>query len=235
MRRIDIGNPLKILFPDNCIVCKKERFVKDIPLCKDCFVALKKVGGNLCEICGKNIDEDEILCDRCKDKEYFFDYVRSVYYYDKTTSTIIKNFKYYNIKSLSSFISNSLYMKLQEDINFQDVEFITYIPQSFFKSYNRYYNQSFLLAKDLSELTGIPLAENILKQKERIVNQAVLPRFLRERRGEIFYPSKKEFTCFSILIVDDVFTTGKTLSDAARVLKSYFKIDKVLGITFARS
>ncbi|MEO0288465.1 MAG: double zinc ribbon domain-containing protein [candidate division WOR-3 bacterium] len=235
MKRINIGNPLEILFPENCIVCKNERFLNDIPICRNCFMRLKKVGGNLCSICGVNIEKSEILCSKCKEGRYFFDYVRSVYYYDRITSTIIKNFKYNNIKSLGSFISNSLYMKIQEDSNFECVESITYIPQSFFKSYNRYFNQSFLLAKDLSELTGIPLVCNIIKQKETLINQAILPGFLREKRSKMFYPVKKDFKCGSILLVDDVFTTGKTLSEAAKVLKEYYRIEKVFGITFARS
>lgn len=235
MKRINIGNPLEIIFPDNCIVCKKERFIKDIPICKDCFSMLKRVGGNLCSICGVLVEKDKTLCPQCKKNEYFFDYVRSVYYYDNTTSKIIKNFKYNNIKALGSFISNCLYIKIQEDLNFQNVEFITYIPQSFFKSFNRYFNQSYLLANDLSELTGIPLVCNILKQKETFINQAMLPEFFRKKRTKMFYPKKKDFKCHSILIVDDVFTTGKTLSEAAKVLKDYYKVDKVLGLTFARS
>ncbi|MEO0233803.1 MAG: double zinc ribbon domain-containing protein [candidate division WOR-3 bacterium] len=235
MKRINIGNPLEILFPQNCIVCKNEKFLNDIPICKNCFIKLKRVGGNLCSICGVNIEKTEILCPKCKESKYFFDYVRSVYYYDNITSIIIKNFKYKNLKSLGSFISNSLYMKIQEDPNFQYVEFITYIPQSFLKSYNRYFNQSFLIAKDLSELTGIPFVCDILKQKETFINQAMLPGFLREKRGRMFYPFKKDFKCYSILIVDDVFTTGKTLSEAAKVLKEYFGVEKVFGLTFARS
>ncbi|MEJ5306843.1 MAG: double zinc ribbon domain-containing protein [candidate division WOR-3 bacterium] len=235
MKRINIGNPLEILFPENCIVCKRERFLNDIPICKNCYLKLKRVGGNLCSVCGINIEKGEILCSKCKEGRYFFDYVRSVYYYDNITSTIIKNFKYNNIKSLGSFIANSLYLKIEEDLNFQNVEFITYIPQSFLKSYNRYFNQSLLIASDLSELTGIPLVCEIIKQKETIINQAMLPKFLREKRSKMFYPEKKDFKCCSILLVDDVFTTGKTLSEAAKILKEYYSIEKVFGLTFARS
>lgn len=236
MKNIDIGSPLQLLFPDYCVVCKNSKMMKDIPLCVECFSKLKFVSGFLCQKCGKPIDsKNEDLCEDCKNNDFYFDFVRSVYYYDDITSKLVKYFKYKNIKYIGDFISNSMYMKVLSEIKLQDVDFITYIPQSFFKKFNRYYNQSFLLAKNISELTGIPLISDLIGQYETFISQAKLPLFLRKKRKKMFYSLKKNFHCEKILLVDDVFTTGKTLSDASEVLKKDYSIKQVFAITFARS
>lgn len=118
---------------------------------------------------------------------------------------------------------------------FEETDCITYIPFDYFARHNRLYNHSAVLASVISEMTGIPVADDLLSSRIKIIPQAKLPSSIRLKRPAIFKPGQG--ICFNrnILIVDDVMTTGRTLSEASHLLKTIKGAGAVNALVFAIS
>jgi len=229
-----IGDKLiDLLYPLRCVYCSEHLFSAEIPLCRKCYNKLKFVSKNVCEKCGRHIDEGEYVCELCKKKKIEIDFSRSCVYYDDISAAVIKRFKYSNKADIGLFISSVMYDKFLTELNYTDIEYITYIPFGYFKEYNRFYNHSKILAENLSELTGVPVCGDIISQNIISVSQAKLPIFLREKRPFMFCRGKKRIKAEKILLIDDVLTTGRTISDASKAIKKYNDVKIVCALTFA--
>ncbi|MGE3063753.1 MAG: ComF family protein [bacterium] len=146
---------------------------------------------------------------------------------------IVKKFKYTNRREIGMFIAAMMHEKLMTEQEFSDIEYITYIPFSYFKKFNRFYNHSMILAENLSELTGVPLAGDIISQRFLSLPQAKLPTELRRKRPSMFLGGKRRVKAGKILLIDDVLTTGRTISDASDALKKHNDIERVVALTFS--
>jgi ComF family protein len=85
----------------------------------------------------------------------------------------------------------------------------------------RGFNQALLLAKELSQRTGIPYFKTILKKRKPTLPQVNLSGAERERglRGAFHMVEKEALAGKSVLLVDDVYTTGATVNECAKVLR----------------
>jgi ComF family protein len=84
----------------------------------------------------------------------------------------------------------------------------------------RGFNQALLLVKDLSRRTGIPYRKTILQKKKSTIPQVNLSRAEREKglRGTFHVIGKEELSGLSVLLIDDVYTTGATVNECSKVL-----------------
>ena len=123
--------------------------------------------------------------------------------------------------------------KLLREAEYSDVDCITYIPFGYFKKHNRFYNHSGVLAENLSQMTGLNIEHNLISQRWFCVPQAILPENLRRKRPPMFGRGKHSIEAKKVLLIDDVVTTGRTLSDAVYALKKHNKIERVVSLTFA--
>lgn len=116
---------------------------------------------------------------------------------------------------------------------FEDAQHLAYIPFSFIKKYNRYYNHSQKLAEYISGMTGLEMAGGLLRAYPSLLNQSMLPQKLRMKRGRMFYKGKVKLSSSHVILIDDVLTSGITAYNASRVLKENNEIEKVSLVTFA--
>ncbi len=116
-----------------------------------------------------------------------------------------------------------------------NADFLVPIPLTLSKLGKRTYNQSLLLAENLSQKTKIPFLRHNLMKAQETPPQAGLHRQerLKNVRGSFEYRGES-LNGKSILVIDDVMTTGSTLGEAARVLKKS-GASNVLGLTLAHS
>lgn len=206
-----------------------------------------------CLCCDKETDNSNkfLLCKNCEsllekqqrptlisDGEFSFDKNVANYIYNDTTALIVKKFKYYNRMYYSKYIARMMTENLQV---FKNVDYLTFIPISKSRFKERGFNQAEELAKDISKITGIEIVDFLYKD-DGGVHQAGLSREDRRNnlfdcfhlKDEIVNGDKKKFENKIVLIVDDVMTTGTTLSRCAEVLRELdFKY--INTITFART
>ena len=231
---------LEDLFLSNhaCICCRRE--IPDgteFSLCKNCYDTLDRINGNVCKFCGEKLDGIVVVCDRCKTAKYNFEKNTSFAYYDEIAGKIVKRFKYSSKKYYAAHIAR---LMIENKEVFEGVDYITFVPIGNKRKRERGFNQAEEIAKEISKLVGIETVELLekvgsekhqagLSQKERMENLSGTI-VLKEGKEE-FLKGKK------ILVIDDVFTTGSTLSECAKVLlsKRSAKPKAVLTYTFAKT
>lgn len=231
-------NGFENLFMKNhsCICCYKEisdetRFM----LCENCNKNMEILSGKLCEKCGDFLNDKGDCINSCNKLNYCFDKNISIFYYTNSAARIVKNLKYGKKKYLAENIANIMVEYAKDFIS--DVDIILHVPASKNRIRERGFNQAKELAKFVAEKTNKKLIDAILKikdtihqaggsQKERMKNLvgsfAIDEIFADELKGK------------NILIIDDVFTTGSTLNECAKIIKNY-KPKSIKTLTFAKT
>ena len=210
---------LDIIFPKTCLGCKKEGSW----LCEDCIATLDIQNWSLCPVCQKRV-LDFKTCKYCRQKTRLAGLFVPLSYENPLIKMAIRQFKYEPfVKELSLPLSYIIisHLNLIESPSFDD-NFIL-VPVPLYKSRLRWrgYNQAEEIAKELSKNLAIPLEKNILIKIKNTLLQAEL------KGDERWNNMAKAFLCQNperikgkkILLVDDVYTTGATMEECARVLK----------------
>jgi competence protein ComFC len=225
---------IDILFPSFCINCNRTISYKDACLCVDCFQKIEFLE-NKCDICSGDILDNK--CIICSDRKIFFDRNISLAGYTGIFREIIHNYKFNKRKRLYKHISKLVFNEI--DRLKDSIDIVTSVPISRKKKFHRGYNQSELIAKDIA-VRMKKVYRRCLKENRHFKTQRELgyrDRFLNilnryeiknTKRIRNFFYGKK------ILIIDDVYTTGATINECARILKS-FGADRVYSLTFARA
>ena len=234
-----LWNGFEDLFFKNhsCLSCRRE--IPDgtnFSLCKNCLDSIELLNECICEICGDVVLEGNRFCDRCKISKFHFDKSRSFSVYEDVSSNLVKRFKYSSKKYYAKFLAEL--MVTRKDC-FENIDYITFVPIGSKRRKERGFNQAEELAFEIGKLTNIPVVDALdkignerhqagLSQKERQENLSGSFK-LRELANTI--------KGMNVLLIDDVFTTGATLSECAKVLKSdkKNKPNKVFCYTFAKS
>ena len=216
---------LNIIFPVKCVCCRKisENYDGEDILCENCREILNKEANHDCQKCGK----PPYLCE-CKKIKYINEVLFNYFYSGNKISKTIYAVKKANLYYINEFFAKGMYnsLKISDKINIKDIDIITNTPriQSSIKLYG--YNQTEILAKLISKYTGViymPIIkaskfydteQKTLKQSERALNVQNKFTVVKNKKIAGFIKNK------NILIIDDVVTTGSTLSECARIIKN---------------
>ncbi len=234
---------LELIYPEKgiCFICDKysEKVGQD-HICQDCKNELKFINKG-CIICGKPLEKDSKInkCYSCLIQPHYFSKTISVVEYKGIIKKAIYKFKYgkkpYMSKAFGALILDRL---LENDIDEHDIDIIVPVPLHRIKLIKRGFNQAEVLGKYISNVLDIPLSVNNLVRKNRTSRQNKLDKLERQKNIEgAFKVRKKElFKDMSILLVDDIFTTGATVDECSKILlNAGAKEIKVLCIATGRN
>ena len=209
------NNFLKFLFPKKitCDICKKEISYNSY-ICNECKDKLPFIKKS-CKKCGCETTSD--YCIRCKNSTLNFDKNIAVCEYNDFVKNIIYRYKCGD-KYLYKFIAKLMTEKIQaEKIDFDIICFVP-ITKKVYKY--REYNQSKLLAEYISKKFNIPLCYDLIKTKETLFQKNCPAKKRAENIKNAFKVINKEnIQGKNVLLIDDVTTTGSTLSECTSVLK----------------
>ena len=232
---------LELIYPEKNICCICDTYDESIGekyICTRCEQSIKKIVPPCCVKCSKPIDYSSSvnLCPDCLAYEKFFESSKSLYSYNGLIKKCIYNFKYYNKPYYFRFFGNSL-VQYMNDINYKDFDFILSVPLHSSKMKIRGYNQSELIAKYISGKLNIPYMD-VLKRIKNTNKQSSQTKEDRRKNLKNAFAIKqsKKFTAIinsSVLLVDDIYTTGSTANECAKALIDY-GVSKVYVITIAR-
>lgn len=213
---------LDLLFPPSCPCCKRMICTAKTSLCADCFSQLKFIQIPYCNCCGKEFPGggENHLCGDCLKSSWQFDKARSFFAYEGIIAGLIHNLKYSGeMNGLEAFKWLSGQSVLLSDLAAPD--FILPVPLHIKRLRQRGFNQALLLARYLFPDEKKKIRYDILLRKMNTISQTTLSG--RERRKNLknafFVERASEIAGKNILLVDDVFTTGATADECARVLK----------------
>ena len=212
---------LNLVFPMKCTFCGKYLGIeKDIYICDSCLEDLPSIKTSICPKCGR--PGTPYLCEYCVKDDFYFDKARSYGLYEGKLKEILNSFKFgcneYLGKTLS-FLLDSVVDKLDIDINRADL--IVPVPLSFISRWKRGFNQSMVMAEYVGRRHNIDVSVGNLRRKRFGKPQVGLGRKMRldNIKGEFYLRSPEEFKDKCVLLIDDVFTTGATVSECARAIK----------------
>lgn len=211
---------LDLIFPEQftCNFCGEElKEHSSSGLCENCESALIKNNGNKCQKCSSPILDESKYCLNCQNNKRYFDSASSVFVYTGVAKTLINRFKTSNQKYLYKTL---VYYMLNEfaEKNFP-ADILVSVPMSDKKLKKRGYNQSALLAGELAKRLNVSYCDCLIKTRDTL-GQHELPRAerLTNLNGAFSVTDKNLVKGKSVVIIDDTFTTGSTVSEIAKEL-----------------
>ncbi len=190
-------------------------------LCAECLAQLDFVPLPQCRGCGGELTGIMDMCNECLASEVArpWSNAYSVYTMDGFGRDLILNFKYRNVPELSRTLGMIVAMRLGETLRREAFDLIVPTPLHWFRYFQRGYNQSELLAAQIGASVDIPM-KNLLRRVKWTRQQAKLSRKQRiaNLKGAFAVRKSSDVAGRSVLLVDDVFTTGSTLAAAAETL-----------------
>lgn len=201
-----------------CLSCGREIFGKE-KFCEQCLSSLPLNDKHICGHCGRAVIASENYCTTCKNNIVHLDRCRSYFVYKKPVSDMIQRLKYNNQRYLVDYFADCLKMTYLH--NYFNADYFAFVPMTEKAKKKRGYNQSQLLANALSQRTGVPVFDGIVKIKET-KRQATLNRRerLKNLQEAFRIKDKKLIKEKTVVIIDDVTTTGATAEVIAERLKS---------------
>jgi len=223
---------LQLLFPNRCPVCDEIVTPYGERICSECMDKLKLLTPPWCMKCGKKLDGDEELCRDCKGKAHLFVRGRALYEYGSVASSVYR-MKYGGKQEYAAFFGEEMAVYLKDFIRRVQPDGIVPIPLHKKRLRKRGYNQSCLLAKALGEAINVPVYDKLLV---RIRNTEPLklqnPAERQNNLKKAFIIGENDVKLKTILIVDDIYTTGSTINEAVRVLREN-GVEQVYFVTLA--
>ncbi len=225
------SNILDSVFPVFCISCRSEGSI----LCNTCMHTLELPGVFCCPVCHRDT-ADGSVCSQCKIISVLARH-RAIMPFSEGSlvHTMIHTYKYQYIESLEKVFEHVIAQFVSRH-PLTGFSFLVPVPLHKRRYAERGFNQSERIARILSHYTDIPVA-NALVRHRYTEKQATLDR--AGRLGNVKDACRldphyeEEVKDASVLIVDDVYTTGSTISECARVLGLHGAAH-VEGFTFAR-
>jgi ComF family protein len=231
---------LDILFPPRCHYCKA--FIADagaIHLCAPCLDACKLIRSPLCKTCGMPFlteGGDDHLCGGCITEPPRFTAARAAALFDGPVRELIHRFKYNNRVQLCRPLGLLTVQQLGPFAEAASADLVIPVPLHPKRLRQRGFNQAILLGEILARQWRLPLSRRNLQRirwTEPQINLSATER-VANVRGAFAVADHSLLKGKRIILVDDVYTTGSTVAECARVL---FKVDaaEVFVITVARA
>lgn len=207
---------LDLLFPKNCVGCEKEGSF----LCKNCLKKIIRIKTPYCPTCRK-ITQNGQFCINCRPKTSLTGIMIACHYQYGPLREVIHAFKYEGIKELKEILINLIIERTLCNLP-RGKKIILPIPLHKKRNNERGYNQSELLAIGLSEKLSLDYKTDTLIRFKETKPQIELSK--KERalniKSAFRVKNKKIIRGKTIILVDDVTTTGLTLDEAGKALKS---------------
>ncbi len=210
-----LGKIVKELFPEDytCDICGAETFGDN--LCADCLEKVTFNNKNTCPVCGRKTSRPEI-CMECKSKPPLYKKAVSPFVYENGVTVLV-----YKFKNGKPYLKNFFADKIAETlVGFPKIDCMVYVPLARLSAIKRGYNQSKLLATCLSKRILTPVIKNaIVRVKSAHAQKRLSVKQRKDNvKGAFKVNKREEIKGKSVLIVDDVMTTGSTVDELSRIL-----------------
>ncbi len=224
-----------VLFPSDCRICGLPLLnISRLPVCPECLSSIEPIEGRLCSVCGERVlsayavyDDDRLLtCPVCRRIDRPFEQAIAFGSYDGALRELVHLLKYNGVRPAA----NPLGRMLAEAISKVETNFsqptVLVVPVPLFKRKNRQrgFNQAEAIAQAALKAHSpgrLQLATHVLVRTRETHSQIGLTSHQRREnlRGAFKVARAEEVTGREVLLVDDVYTTGTTATECARVLR----------------
>ena len=209
MIRQYLNDLVNFIYPPDCHLCGNPIAPHEKFICTHCLSQLPRTGYHR--------QPKNPMVDRFAG-QFPFQRAAGHFFYsrDSALAQLIQDMKYRHFPGIGKVLGHLVGMELYSTGFFDGIDVITPVPMHFLKKARRGYNQTDAIAQGISEATGIPV-RNLLKMKRMRKTQTALSREQRLNNAlNLFTTTTSEsMSGKGILLIDDVCTTGATLTGAA--------------------
>ena len=214
---------LSLFYPPHCAACGVKTDAR-VHLCAGCAGKAVRIEAPFCRVCSQPFDgaiTGEFTCSDCGDRKYHFDCAVTRMMSRGVVREFVHRFKYDREYFLRHPLAEWAAEALEDErIKAQPFDFLVPVPLHSARRRDREFNQAEAIAELLAKRTRVPVY-TALKRIRYTTTQTRLDR--RERmenlRGAFHVRHPARVLSRHLLLVDDVFTTGSTVDECARVLR----------------
>lgn len=210
---------LDLIYPPKCVSCGELiDFRSKKIFCDKCQSSIKFIDGLRCVGCSRPIESGN-YCVFCSSKKHWFNKNYSLFEYDEFIADLIHRFKFKNHPSIGIGLGKIMGKYIPEDFLSIKIDYVVPVPIHKHRMTKRGFNQSEILAREISKKIYLPLKTDIINRVVDTKPQWELDPKERENNLDNAFKCKK-ICDKNILLVDDIFTTGSTIDECAKTLKS---------------
>lgn len=209
---------LEWIYPETCIFCGK---VCKGGICPKCAGEIVCIEEPCCKKCGKPVRyEEQEYCHDCSVKHFSYEQGRSLWLHKGLVKHSIYQFKYHNRRVYADVYARELVHRYESVIAKWNPDVIIPVPLHKKRRRQRGYNQAEVLAKKLGVSLAIPVRTDLIKRQRYTDPQKKLDKGQRRTNlKDAFAVTGSLENIWSVIIVDDIYTTGSTINAIAEKLK----------------
>lgn len=219
-----------LISPAWCVACGRPVSRVNRHICAECLDKIDFVHDG-CPVCSGMLVDGE--CGICNSRQIYFDRNIIVMEYEGTAKAIITGYKFAARRRMAALVAELCFDRVSELL--PETDYVTAVPSSAKKKWKRGFNQSEEIARLIARKSGRPYVPLLreLGHSEKQKTLGLSNRFLNVLGRYSLSSKGKSRKTGSVLIVDDVFTTGATINECARILKDS-GFDPVFSLAAAR-
>lgn len=223
---------IDVLFPRRCPVCFDIVQPSGQLICPACAGSLLPIKGPSCKKCGKEVAHERMeYCLDCIRHPRSFEYNLPLFQYNSCASLSMSAIKYKNKREFLDFYIEAAWYRLGSGCIRIRPELVVPVPVHPSRKRTRGFNQAELLARGIAVRLQVPVCSAALIRVKKTAPQKELdPAGRLKNLEQAFAPGRIPSGIKTVLLTDDIYTTGSTLEACTRILKS-MGVEKVYTLT----
>ena len=205
---------LQLIFPPRCPMCG-QLVERNTTVCEQCKPQVRRILPPICNKCGMNKSDCE-----CASNRHLFTACVSPFYYYGAVKNGVRRFKFHDKYSSTTYFINETAKKVDSEFAGYMIDLVVCVPMHENDLQTRGFNSAELLAKGIAKKLKLPCDCTVLTKIYENKKQRTLSAF--ERVGNVLgvfdVKNPEKVKGKTILLCDDIFTTGATLDECAKML-----------------
>lgn len=215
------------IFENRCTSC--DRLITNDALCDSCQKSIKLTPPQLCSICAAPLEYQFRIssrythfCLKCRELEIPFDEIQTPFVYENPFKSLILGLKFKNKRELATEIVERSYKYFEPLIDELDNPIIIPTPLSFRKIFSRGYNHAYLLGLEVAKRGNLSIdSQSLIRKKHTKPQFSLSNKNRRKNVKDAFALTRTDLIKNrDLILVDDVYTTGATIFECAKVLQN---------------
>jgi len=215
---------LQLLYPSTCWICGRPAPARDPLVCAECVQALTHDPHDTCPHCSSTVGPFIVLdkgCLACRNASFAFDRALRLGPYEALLREVVLRMKNVTGEELSDVVGALWAKPIAARLGSGEIDVVVPVPLHWWRRWRRGFNQSEVLARAVARELGVPCRPDWLRCVRRTGEQKRLPPTARRDNVHNAFQATASAALAdkTVLLVDDVMTTGATAHEAARALR----------------